>query len=479
MPLRDLPRASGFRLGLLFLALFLAASLILFGFIYWRTAGYLHGEVDVWLKREMAARVASGEAALRQAVEDHLHLDPVGRRPFVLFDAEGDWLAGNSATLPAPLRRLDRPFNFISPRDNAPEPFRGIAHRLASGDIFLVAQDMRDITEFRDRLLGAMASGAALVLAIGLAGAAVVGAGAVSRIDAVTRAIERIVNGDLSERLPGGRTGGDLGRLILVVNRMLDQIERLMREVKGVTEDIAHDLRTPLTRLLAGLERTRRRSLSADAYAVAVDEAIAETKGILATFSALLRIAEIEDGARRAGFRTLDLNDVAADVAEFYEPLAEGKGISLSLERAATPAEMAGDRSLLFEAIGNLVDNAIKFTPSGGWVAISTFNGGDQVSVEVRDTGPGIAEAEREAVLRRFYRAEKSRRTRGSGLGLSLVAAVARLHGLDLAIGDAMPGCRVRLCGNVRRLRPTGQEVRIIGGRVTGGGPTDLGTQQK
>jgi signal transduction histidine kinase len=314
---------------------------------------------------------------------------------------------------------------------------------------------------------------------IGLAGAAVVGAGAVSRIDGVTRAIERIVNGDLSERLPGGGTGGDLGRLILVVNRMLDQIERLMREVKGVTEDIAHDLRTPLTRLLAGLERTRRRSLSADAYAVAVDEAIAETTGILATFSALLRIAEIEDGARRAGFRTLDLNDVAADVAEFYEPLAEGKGISLSLQRAATPAEMAGDPSLLFEAIGNLVDNAIKFTPSGGRVAIGTFNGGDQVSVEVRDTGPGIAEAEREAVLRRFYRAEKSRRTRGSGLGLSLVAAVARLHGLDLAIGDAVPGCRVRLCGNVGRLRPTGQEVRIVGGRVTGGGPTDLGIQQK
>jgi signal transduction histidine kinase len=420
VPLRDLPRASGFRLGLLFLALFLAANFILFGFIYWRTAWYLHGEVDVWLKREMAARVASGEAALRQAVEDHLRLDPVGRRPFALFDPEGHWLAGNPATLPTPLRRLDRPFNFTLPRDKAPEPFRGIAHRLASDDIFLIAQDMRDIREFRDLLLGAMASGATLVLVIGLAGAAAVGGGAVSRIDAVTRAIERIVNGDFSERLPGGGTGGDLNRLILVVNRMLDQIERLMREVKGVTENIAHDLRTPLTRLLAGLERTRRRSLSADAYAVAVDEAIAETKGILATFSALLRIAEIEDGARRAGFRTLDLNNVAADVAEFYEPLAEGKGISLSLERAATPAEMAGDPSLLFEAIGNLVDNAIKFTPSGGRVAISTFNGADQVSVEVRDTGPGIAEAEREAVLRRFTAPRRADAPEAAGSGSAL-----------------------------------------------------------
>jgi len=364
VPLRDLPRASGFRLGLFFLALVLAAYLILFGFIYWRTAGYLHGEVDVWLKREMAARIASGEAALRQAVEDHLRLDPAGRRPFVLFDAEGHWLAGNPASLPAPLRRLDRPFNFTLPRDNAPEPFRGIVHRLASGDIFLVAQDMRDIHEFRDLLLGAMVSGAALVLVIGLGGAGAVGAGAVSRIDAVTRAIERIVTGDLSERLPGGGTGGDLARLILVVNRMLDQIERLMREVKGVTEDIAHDLRTPLTRLLAGLERTRRRATTADAYAITVDEAIAETKGILATFSALLRIAETE----------------------------------------------------------------------------------------------------RAAVLRRFYRAEKSRHEQGSGLGLSLVAAVARLHGLQLAIEDAMPGCRVTLRGDGVALRSAGQQIQIAEG---------------
>lgn len=458
MPLRDLPRASGFRLGLFFLALFLAASAILFGFIYWRTAVYLHGEVNAWLKREMAAHVASGEAALRQAVEDRPRLDPAGRQPFVLFDAEGHWLAGNPASLPARLR-LDRPFNLTLPRNGAPEPFRGIAHRLASGDLFLIAEDMRQITEFRDLLLGAMVSGAALVLVIGLGGAVAVGAGAVSRIDAVTRAIERIVSGDLSERLPGGGTGGDLARLILVVNRMLDQIEGLMREVKGVTEDIAHDLRTPLTRLLASLERTRRRATTADAYAIAVDEAIAETKGILATFSALLRIAELEGGARRAGFTILDLNTVAADVTEFYEPVAEGKGISLSLESVPTPAEMAGDPSLLFEAIGNLVDNAIKFTPAGGQVAIRSFDGGGRVGVEVRDTGPGIAEAEREAVLRRFYRAEKSRHTRGSGLGLSLVAAVARLHGLELAIESARPGCRITLQG--ARLRPAEREVRM------------------
>jgi signal transduction histidine kinase len=292
-----------------------------------------------------------------------------------------------------------------------------------------------------------MLSGGLVVLVLGLVGGMMVGAGAAGRIESVTQAIERIIDGDLSGRLPSGRRGGDLNRLIRVVNRMLDENERLMREVKGVTEDIAHDLRTPLTRLLAGLERAHRRAGSVDEYAAAVDEAIAETKGVLATFGALLRIAEIEAGARKAGFARLDLDIVVADVAELYEPVAESKGIGFSREsdRGNSGVEIAGDPSLMFEAIGNLVDNAIKFTPAGGRVTLRTFEASDRLGVEVSDTGPGIPESERDAVLRRFHRVEKCRHTPGSGLGLSLVAAVAKLHGLNLAIEDARPGCRVRL----------------------------------
>jgi signal transduction histidine kinase len=269
------------------------------------------------------------------------------------------------------------------------------------------------------------------------------------RIDAVTRAIERIVRGNLSERLPaGGGRAGDLDRLVQVVNGMLDDIERLMQEVKGVSDGIAHDLRTPLTRLLAGLERAQRRAASAGEYAAAVEAAIVETQGILATFSAMLRIAEVEDGARRAGFTRLDLAQVAADVTELYDPLAEAKGVTLALKTAGPgPVEIPGDPSLLFEAIGNLVDNAIKFTPAGGCVTVRVFQEDGRRGVAVADTGPGIPAAEREAVLRRFYRAEKSRHTPGSGLGLSLVAAVAKLHGLRLTIEDAHPGCRVTLAG--------------------------------
>jgi len=309
----------------------------------------------------------------------------------------------------------------------------------------MVAQDMRDSVEFRDLLLEAMASGGLVVLILGLIGAAIIGAGALGRIDGVTRAIERIVDGDLSERLPSGGTDGDLDRLIHVVNRMLDEIERLMHEVKGVTDDIAHDLRTPLTRLLAGLERARRRASSVEEYADAVEQAIAESKGMLATFGALLRIAEVEAGARRGGFTTVDLTTVAADVTDFYEPLAERNRISLSLDADGVSAEMPGDPSLLFEAMGNLVDNAIKYTPAGGRVTLRIFSGNDRLGIEVTDTGPGIPETDRNIVLRRFHRIEKCRHTPGSGLGLSLVAAVAKLHGLHLAIEDADPGCRVTL----------------------------------
>jgi signal transduction histidine kinase len=442
----DLLRTTSFRLALLFLALFGAASLILFGFLYWQTAGYLTSGVDDWLVREMAGRAATGPAELLRVLGERPARDPGGRRPFALFDRAGHWIAGGPATLPNPLPPMDRPFEIMLDRDDEVVPFRVVVHRLPSGEILLIGQDMSEIVEFRELLAGAMASGGVIVLLLGLAGAAVTGTGALRRIDAVTRAIERIVHGNLSERLPAGGRAGDLDRLVQVVNGMLDDIERLMQEVKGVSDGIAHDLRTPLTRLLAGLERAQRRAVSADEYAAAIEAAIIETQGLLATFSAMLRIAEVEDGARRAGFTRLDLAKVAADVTELYDPLAEAKGVALALETAGPgPVEISGDPSLLFEAIGNLVDNAIKFTPAGGCVTVRVFQENGRRGVAVADTGPGIPVAEREAVLRRFYRAEKSRHAPGSGLGLSLVAAVAKLHGLRLTLEDANPGCRVTL----------------------------------
>lgn len=444
MPLADLHRTTGFRLGFQFLALFGAASLIVFGFIYWQTAGYLASGVDDWLSRELARSVTETPVDRARLLDERPLRDPERLRPFALFDADGRWVAGTPVRLPTPLPAMDQPFDFTLDGPEGKVPFRGMAHRLATGQILLVAQGMHEFNEFRELLVGAMAWGGFIVLLLGVVGATATGMGTVRRIDGVTRAIERIIGGNLGERLPTSGAAGDLERLIQVVNRMLSEIERLMSEVKNATDSIAHDLRTPLTRLLGGLERMQRRPASVEEYGAAVDNAIVETKGILATFNAMLRISEVEGGARRAGFTTVDLATVARDVTELYEPVAEAKGVALVLD-AIELAEMQGDRSLLFEAIGNIVENAVKFTPEGGRVRVSAVHERGRVGIAVTDTGPGIAVAEREAVLRYFYRAERSRHTPGSGLGLSLTAAIARLHGLDLAIGDAHPGCRVTL----------------------------------
>jgi signal transduction histidine kinase len=444
--LSELPRTTSFRLALLFAALFGAASSLVFAFLYWQTAGFLTSGVDDWLIRETVGRAAAAPAERARALNARAGTDPEGRRPFALFDGAGNWIAGAAATLPTPLPPLDVPFEFTLPRGGEMVPFRGLVHQLPSGEIMLSAQDVGEMHEFRERLVGAMVSGGLLALIMGLAGAVVTGAGALRRIHAVTGAIERIVDGNLVERLPTYGNAGDLDRLVHVVNGMLDDIERLMHEVKGASDGIAHDLRTPLTRLLAGLERAHRRAASAEEYAAATTEAIAEIRGILVTFGAMLRISEVEDGARRAGFTTVDLARIAADVVELYDPLAEGKGIALSLEaKGSGSAEMRGDPSLLFEAISNLIDNAIKFTPAGGRITVRIDKERERLGIVVADSGPGIPAAEREAVLRRFYRTEKSRHAPGTGLGLSLVAAVARLHGLHLAIDDAEPGCRVTL----------------------------------
>lgn len=444
----ELLHTNGFRLGLLYTALFGIASLLLFGLVYWRICDYSSGQVDSWLVREVDGRVALPLTDLERALNVRAAADLDRTRPMTLFSAGGTWLAGDRALLPSPRPALDQPFRFAMRRHDEAVPFRGILHRLPAGEMLLVARDTSDIDDLRRTLASALLLGGAVVLLLGLTSAVITGGAALGRVERVRSAIESIVNGNFGARLPRDGGGGAVDLLIQVVNRMLDDIERLMHEVKGVTDEIAHDLRTPLTRLLAGLERARRRARSLEECDAAIEEAIVETRGILATFGALLRIAEVESGARRVGFTSIELNCVAADVADFYEPLAERKDIALVLEGSPAAIELSGDPSLLFEAIGNLVDNAIKFTPPGGRVTLRVFGADGSLGFEVGDSGPGIPESERNLVLRRFHRAERSRHTPGAGLGLSLVAAVAKLHGLSLAIEDGNPGCRMRLWRN-------------------------------
>jgi signal transduction histidine kinase len=251
--------------------------------------------------------------------------------------------------------------------------------------------------------------------------------------------------GQLAERLPISRSQDDFDKLAGIVNTMLDEIERLMCEVKGVGDAIAHDLRTPLGRLRGRLERARDdTSGSADALRREIDEAIAQLDDVVNTMQALLRIGEIERGRRRAAFATLDIAETAREVGELFAPLAEDKNVALTV-LAVDSCPVIGDRELLFEALTNLVDNAIKFAPGDGHVQIDVARTTSGVTVSVNDDGPGIPPDERDAVLRLFYRSDRSRHTRGTGLGLSLVAAIVQLHGFQLAIetGSGNRGCRI------------------------------------
>ncbi|MRX06602.1 HAMP domain-containing protein [Pseudoduganella sp. FT25W] len=445
--LHDLRRASSFRIALLFLGLYSLIAALLFAFLYQQISSYALSRIDDWLPRERNAILRSAPADLVARVAYHARLDPDNQRPFGLYSPDGIRLAG---AFPGPHpTQLEQPYTLSMIENDRTRSLRVAAYPLADGQLLVLSQDLNEVHEFNEVLQRALASAALLALLLGLAGAVLIGRRAVHRLDAITTAIQAIVQGDLSQRLPQrapGAASDDLDRLVNVVNGMLDDIERLMHEIKGACDGIAHDLRTPLARLLAGLERAQRRAVSADDYRDAVDAAITETLSLLTTFNAMLRISEVQDGARRAGFSAIDLAAIADDAVEFYEPSADDKQVQLVYERPpGLRLPLRGDASLLFEAIGNLIDNAIKFTPEGGRITVTLAEWQGAMQFDIRDTGPGIPAAEREAVFLRFHRAESSRHLPGNGLGLSLVDAVARLHGMQVAILDSDQGCHISL----------------------------------
>ncbi|MGH8778031.1 sensor histidine kinase [Paraburkholderia sp.] len=446
MRLTELHRTTGFRLATLFLALFGVIAILLFGYLYREVTGFEQERIDDWLMREHAQLSREEPDELVARFEHQNQFDPRHQRPFGLFDASGKHLAGGFlGDLPA-IPVFDKPFSMRLANLPKHPPGRCIAARVPDNRIALQCQNTRELDHFDEELLHALLSTAMITLVIGLIGASLIGISAMRRLDAVTASIEEIVAGNLSRRLPVHSKQDDVDRLVGVVNGMLDEIERLMHEVKGVCDAIAHDLRTPLTRMLGGLERAQRRARTDVEYRAAIDETILETRGLLRTFNALLRISEIESGVRRAGFTHVDLAALADDVFEFYEPAAEDKHIAFELQRTASgPLAITGDPNLLFEALANLVENAIKFAPHGGAVRMVLWRDARGAGLTVRDNGPGIAPAERDAVLRRFYRGEASRHTPGSGLGLSLAAAVAGMHGMMLTFHDTNAGCEVSL----------------------------------
>jgi signal transduction histidine kinase len=444
--LPDFTRTTTFRWTLVVAGAFGLCTLLLFGFVYWQTAAYMMSESDILLSEELQVFAANTPEQRLAEIDDRLRKDPRRVKIAALFGADGHRLAGNVESLPSGLAP-DLPINAAVVRigDGGREiqQVRLAAHPLPNGEVLVIGRNIDEITELAEIVRRALVL--SLLPAFGLAVAigTVLSLRAHNRLLEVNRRIQRIVAGDLRERLP--TRGGDdpFDQLAVSVNRMLAEIEILIHEIAGVGDDIAHDLRTPLTRVRVRLERGRQHAATLDELRAVADKAITGLDQSLAIITALLRIAEIEHNRRLEGFSQVQLAPLVREVGDLYDPIAEDKRVTLRVD-VGDEAIARGDRDLLFEAVANLVDNAVKFTPEGGRVDLGLVLRDGETVIRVRDTGPGISEIEREAVTKRFYRSDKSRRTEGLGLGLSLVAAIVKLHGFRFTI-TAGPGCTVEI----------------------------------
>jgi signal transduction histidine kinase len=417
--------------------------------VYWRTNAYVTASTDQIINAVAGVIEHQDPAEAVRRLEDHLASDPRLVKLGGLFDRDGKRLAGNIDQLPAGLPLDGSPHIVSVTRSDASHrqelTIRAVARQLGTGAVLVVGRNPQESTYVWRILEETLVLSVIPALCLGFGVGAFLSFRAQRRVDEVNKRIQRIVAGDLRERLPAPATDDPFDRLSSLVNGMLDDIEALMRRISGVGDDIAHDLRTPLTRVRVVLERARQNTHRLEDLQAAVDQAIAGLDQSLAIVTALLRIAEIEHSRRLAGFGKVDLAELVREVGEFYEPIAEDKKIEFAVSTSADAA-VSGDRDLLFEAIGNLADNALKFTPEGGRVELSLLTAGEQAVVRVTDSGPGIPVGEGDLVGRRFYRSDKSRSHPGLGLGLSLVTAIVKLHGFQLVMSSG-PGCVAEIIG--------------------------------
>jgi signal transduction histidine kinase len=447
MQLPEFMRSTTLRWTFLVAGIFAAFIIALLGFIYLKTESDLTTRSD----RVIASQVGvfAGLSAERRldAINEHLRQDPSRVQLAGLFSANGRRIAGNLEGLPAGVGTGDAiqsaVVDRIDDRGREKQAVRLMARGLPNGEVLAIGRNVDEVAEIARVVGRALALGLVPAVLLCLAVGVALSARARHRIVEVNERVQRIVAGDLRERLPHRSAGDPFSKLAVVVNTMLDEMETLIHSLAGVGNNIAHDLRTPLTRARLTLERGRTGATTLEQLQRVADKTIDGLDQSLSIITAILRLAEIEQSQRSAGFGKVALADLIREVGDMYEPIAEDKGVALVIHSPHEPSTH-GDRDLLIEAVANLVDNAIKFTPPGGRVEIGLFPGDGESIVRVRDTGAGISEHERDAVLRRFYRSDKVRHTSGLGLGLNLVGAIARLHGFRFTIFPGS-GCVVEI----------------------------------
>ena len=437
-------RTQAFRIVLVYVVLFAFSVAALLAFTYWNTRRTLDAQTDQIIAAEITGLADvwqhRGLQGLAEAVRERsLH---GGQALYLMTDGRHRIIAGNLDTWPQvvflPHEFIE--FDYERPVDGALEMrrARGRVFTLTGGFVLLVAQDVHERYLTTRMFTTTLPWTVALILLLGLAGGALMSRNMLRRLDSINRTSGEIIAGDLSRRVPLAGSGDEFDTLAENLNRMLDRIERLMKGLREVTDSVAHDLRTPLNRLRNRLEEMASRRAGGGGDTGDIERAIAEADKLIGTFNALLLIAETDAGTTRVGMTVLDLYPLAADVAELYEPLAEERKIALVMLQGENLA-IEGNRSLIAQALANLVDNAIKYTPEGGRVSIAATSGAAGIDLTVADSGPGIGIEDRARVVERFVRLEASRNSPGTGLGLSLVAAVAHFHNAELLLQDNVP----------------------------------------
>ena len=424
----------------------LLCTLALFWFVYRQTTTYVVSNYDALLIDEVRIFASNTPDLMLQEIDDRLLKDPQRIKIAGLFGANGSRIAGNIESLPPGLEP-DVPTNAVVIRldggERKAQSVRLAVRVLPDGKNLVIGRQIDEITEIANVVVRTLALGLLPAFVLAILIGMVLSQRVYVRVTELNRKIQHVVTSDLRERLPISGGGDTFDQMAISVNGMLRDIESLLREIAAVGDNIAHDLRTPLTRVRMRLERGKAHAGSLAELRTVVDQALGGLDQSLAIITALLRIAEIEHNRRLDCFSQVPLGPLVREIGDLYEPIAEDKGVALRVN-STDEATVHGDRDLLFEAVANLVDNAIKFTPEGGHVDLSLLRRENGTVVQVRDTGPGISEIERESVTKRFYRSDKSRRTEGLGLGLSLVAAIVKLHGFQFMI-TAGPGCTVEI----------------------------------
>ncbi|HVY66428.1 MAG TPA: HAMP domain-containing sensor histidine kinase [Gammaproteobacteria bacterium] len=445
--LRRLFRTSVFQITLAYAALFAVSVGALSLVLYSSTLGYLEHQNNAVIEAEINGLSEqyerSGLAGLADIINERVERDAERRSVYLLADAIGRPLAGNVPYWPSTLDAVSGEWvDFVKRDDRGNEtPVRAALLRVGPGFRLLVGRDIREQAAIRRELRRAATYAVTLAIGLALVGGLLIALSAQRRLAEINRTTRQIMAGDLSQRTPLKGSNDEHDELASNINAMLDQIENLLAGMRHVADSVAHDLRGPLTRL-----RNRLETLATAAQPSHEDlgECVQQLDQVLETFNALLRIARVESGAYRSAFKPVDLAPIVRDVCELYQAAADERQIRLIGEPSG-PVEVFGDRELLAQALTNLLDNAVKYTPTGGTISVRLEQKDDKARLSVADSGPGVPESDRDRVLQRFTRLDQARSQPGAGLGLALVNAVTMQHHGRLTLGDNAPGLVVTL----------------------------------